>query len=202
MSFTHALFPTPVFVSKLDRELTNDEWSVINDHRSVVNRNYGNWTSQDSKILEDEKMFELKNFCVGSVKEYFETIICTSNDIEPYITLSWLNYTDKNGYHHRHVHNNSIISGVFYISVAEDDRIYFHNDRQRQIDFFTETYNNFNSQAWWIPAKKNSLLMFPSELPHSVKTHETEDTRISLSFNVFVKGKIGNKLDLSWIELN
>jgi hypothetical protein len=36
--------------------------------------------------------------------------------VTPYITQSWLNYTETNQYHHKHEHPNSLVSGVFYVN--------------------------------------------------------------------------------------
>ena len=45
--------------------------------------------------------------------------------IEIYITISWINYTETNQYHHAHSHPNSVISGVYYIETDESDTITF-----------------------------------------------------------------------------
>ena len=62
-------------------------------------------------------------------------------------------------------------------------------------------FNIFNSFAWWIPVKENDLILFPSDLEHGVDTVTLDHTRISLAFNVFVKGEFGNKKNLKWIKL-
>ncbi len=50
------------------------------------------------------------------------------NNITPYITQSWLNYTETNQYHHKHQHPNSLVSGVFYINCDDKfDKIKFFN---------------------------------------------------------------------------
>ena len=43
--------------------------------------------------------------------------------------------------------------------------------------------------------------MFPSSLTHMVETKEGNNTRISLAFNVFIKGKIGNNKQLTELIL-
>ena len=46
----------------------------------------------------------------------------------------------------------------------------------------------------------NSLL-FPSNLSHMVETTKSSQTRVSLSFNTFLVGKIGDDKDLTLLEL-
>ena len=45
------------------------------------------------------------------------------------------------------------------------------------------------------------IIIFPSNLKHSVNKIIEDKTRISLSFNSFVKGRIGNKEDLTEVKL-
>lgn len=201
MSVIHSLFPTPVMSEKLERDLTDEELKFVNEVRSDLHQNHGNWTSNNSDILGSSRMSDLKEFFIKTIHKYFNEIISTINEVDPYITVSWLNFTDKNGFHHRHVHSNSIISGVFYIQVSETDKIFFEKDKTSGIYFDPKILNMFNASSWWLPAKKNMLLLFPSDLYHSVRNNESDEQRISLSFNVFVRGKLGNRIDLTYLDV-
>ena len=53
-----------------------------------------------------------------------------------------------------------------------------------------EKYNEYNSSNWTIPVNEGKLLLFPSGLQHSVPNNFSEDTRISLAFNVLIKGDL------------
>ena len=53
--------------------------------------------------------------------------MCPKEELDFYITQSWINITKPDEFHHEHFHTNSIISGVFYISTEEDDAITFSN---------------------------------------------------------------------------
>lgn len=195
------LFPTPVFSNTLDRELTENELAFIKENENKIRPNTGNYSSIDNQILESRELASIKKFFMDNIQSYFDDIICPRDAVSPYISLSWLNYTYDQGFHHSHCHNNSIISGVFYIQTNEDDKIHFSKLTASPIQFTSKNYHEFNSQVWWLPAEKNCLLLFPSDLYHEVKNHDSDETRISLSFNVFVKGKIGSLEDLSYIEL-
>ena len=60
------------------------------------------------------------------------------------------------------------------------------------LSFDTETANVFNSLSYRLPVKENMLILFPSELEHEVDINIQDKTRISLSFNVFVKGMVSS----------
>jgi len=71
------------------------------------------------------------------------------------------------------------------------DRIYFYNDGYKMIDVEAKEWNVSNSKSWWFEVGIGKLVMFPSSLTHMVQTVDHEETRISLSFNTFLKGKLG-----------
>ena len=196
------IFPTPIYRSELNRQLSKEELSFIDKTKEDVYKNKGNTTSNDKNILENEVFKNLKDDLYLRVKDYFDKIISSSNNITPYITQSWLNYTETNQYHHKHTHSNSLVSGVFYINCQEEyDRIKFFNEKYKAIVLDVENYNLYNSETWWLPVKTGDIILFPSSLTHMVETKQGNNTRISLAFNVFVKGNIGNVKNLTYLKL-
>ena len=196
------IFPTPIYSSKLNRPLSKEELSFIDKTKLNVYLNEGNTTSEDRNILENEVFKNLKEELYLRVKDYFDKIISPANNVTPYITQSWLNYTETNHYHHKHTHPNSLVSGVFYINCHEEyDRITFFNENYKSIVLDVENFNLYNSVNWWYPVKTGDTILFPSSLHHSVETKKGNNTRISLAFNAFVKGNIGNEKDLTYLKL-
>ena len=198
----NGIFPTPVYISKLDRELTNKELSFIDKTKLDVYKNEGNTTSNDNYILNHKAFKDLKKDLDLKVQDYFDKIICPANTITPYITQSWLNYTETNQYHHKHAHPNSLVSGVFYInSNNKFDKIKFFNDNYKTIKPEIKNWNFWNSETWWFPVNTGDIILFPSSLTHMVETKEGTNTRISLAFNVFIKGTFGNNKNLTELTL-
>jgi uncharacterized protein (TIGR02466 family) len=196
------IFPTPIYSSKLNRHLSKEELSFIDKTKEDVYKNKGNTTSNDKNILENEVFKNLKDDLHLRVKDYFDKVISSSNHITPYITQSWLNYTETNQYHHKHSHPNSLVSGVFYINCHEEyDKINFFNEKYKAIALDVENYNLYNSETWWLPVKTGDIILFPSSLTHMVETKQGNNTRISLAFNVFVKGNIGNEKNSTYLKL-
>ena len=197
------LFSVPLYRSNIERDLTNEEKIFVEENCKDVTVNLGkNLTSKNTYVLNNSKFKSLKDFFTNHVNKYFEEVVSIKNNLQPYITQSWLNYNNKNQEHHLHMHHNSIISGVFYInSQIEYDSIYFKKDDDQIFFNQINQYNNYNSNEYRIPVDKGMLILFPSNLKHFVKSNEKNYTRISLSFNVFIKGTIGSTDSLNELIL-
>ena len=91
----NGIFPTPIYISKLNRELTSKELSFIHKTKLDTHKNEGNITSNDNYILNNKAFKNLKEDLDLRVKDYFNKVLSISNTITPYITQSWLNYTKK-----------------------------------------------------------------------------------------------------------
>jgi len=198
----NSIFPTPVYISKLNRELSEEELSFI--HKSKLNfyKNEGNITAVDNYILNNKEFKTLKEELDLRIQDYFNKIVCTTNNITPYITQSWLNYTETNQYHHKHAHPNSLVSGVFYIDCdSQFDKIKFFNENYKTIKLEVKEWNLWNSESWWFPVKTGDIIMFPSSLTHMVETKQGDNTRISLAINVLIKGTVGDNKSLTELIL-
>jgi uncharacterized protein (TIGR02466 family) len=201
-STVNGIFPTPVYMSKLDRDLTKKELSFIDKTKLDFYRNEGNITSNDNYILNQKVFSKLKEDLDLRVKDYFKKVLSTTDAVTPYITQSWLNYTETNQFHHKHAHPNSLVSGVFYVNCHEElDKIKFFNDTYKTIKPEIKDWNLYNSESWWFTVKTGDIVLFPSSLTHMVETKEGTNTRISLAFNVFIKGNIGNNKNLTELVL-
>jgi len=202
-SVVHHLFPTPIYSTNINRPFTKEELKFVKNQKKHCNKNHGNITTKDNYILNKKEFSNIKMFLDHCCKDYLERIICPKNNLKLYITQSWLNYTEENQYHHRHVHPNSIISGVFYFdSDKENDKIKFSNPRTyQQIMPEIKEYNLLNSDTWWLPVSTGQLIMFPSSTRHQVDVKKGNNTRISLAFNTFYKGTIGINNELTELIL-
>ena len=196
------IFPTPVYTSKLEKKLTASELKFINKTKKDTYKNEGNLTSNNSYILNEKPFKELKLQLELRVDDYFNKVICSSDDIKPYITQSWLNYTEETQHHHNHAHPNSLVSGVLYLnSDPEFDKIVFIKNVYNGIKPSPKEYNLWNSDSWYVPVKTGDILLFPSSLTHMVESKKGSNTRVSLAFNVFIKGEIGEGKKLTKLIL-
>ena len=124
----HNLFPTPIYTTKINRGFTKQELNFVKEQEKHSSKNQGNINTKDNYILNRKEFKNIKKFLNDCCKDYIKTIICPKNNVELYITQSWLNYTKENEYHHKHNHGNSIVSGVLYFNANKDnDNITFFN---------------------------------------------------------------------------
>jgi len=197
------LFPEPLYFSKLERVLTKEELKILNGHKKKTKKNAGNSRTKDSYVLEHKTLNNLKKDLHTKVMDYFDKVICTDNLITPYITQSWINYTKSDQFHHKHNHANSLVSGIFYISADKKvDSVTFYKDYlDSRIKLDVTKYNIFSSSSCTFPVETGNILLFRSSLEHGVKNKKGNNIRISLSFNVFIKGKIGDKSALTELVL-
>lgn len=196
----HNLFPTPVGIYKLDRDLTEKEIAFIKGQETRPNM--GNTTSKDNTILRNKPLIKLRDFIETSVADYFKTIHNPKHQVSLRVTQSWINYTEPGQFHHKHAHPNSFISGVFYPQAnKETDKIYFYRDGFQMIKLPPQEWNVWNSESWWFEVGTGDLVLFPSSLTHMVETVQGEQTRISLSFNTFPVGLVGEEVDLTGLRV-
>lgn len=195
----HNLFPTPVAKFTLGRDFTAEEQVFV--AAQPTHKNMGNTTSNDRYVLRHDTFANLMSFVQASVDEYVKAIYAPKEAVSLRVTQSWLNYTKPGEFHHKHAHSNSFISGVLYMkALRESDKIYFYNDAYRPIDLPTDNWNLYNSKSWWFEVGTGDLMLFPSSLTHSVEPVQG-DERISLAFNTFPVGYVGQEDTLTALHL-
>ena len=204
------VFPTPVYVAKRETEITTSEREDI---KSIIAENsfspyspsYTGVYTKDSYIL-NTKLPNLKKFFEGHVDNYVKEVINPkSTELNFYITQSWLNIVKPGANHQVHNHSNSIISGVYYVSVVEGDAIQFYDPSEllkQRISIEIAETNVWNAQIQDIAIKENEVILFPSYAVHGVRENKSGTAdRISIAFNVFLKGKIGDTVSMNELVL-
>ena len=203
------LFPVPLLICPYPVDYSKElEW-IRNSECRKQNEGDGtgpgkihyNRQSEDTFVLDRPELANVRAFIEAKLHEYV-TGIMASND-KMVITQSWLNKNKKGESHHEHVHPNSIISGVWYPQIHEQmPPIQFRNRGQRDVSLQSEKFNTFNSATFMLPMKKGELILFPSNLTHSVPINQGDEERISLSFNTWAKGNLGDVKSLTYLPLD
>ena len=209
------IFATPLMSFDYGK-ISDDENKFISKCLESTTENIFNFSSTETYVL-DKGLSEIRYFIEESIRTYVETVIIGGKydeyDFDFRITQSWLNKTLRNGDgHHIHNHPNSFISGVFYVRVNPDvDYIVFSRPNQQFFQFPIKEYNTFNSYQWSVGVSEGQLLLFPSTLIHEVKPPKVSNMissdddayadRISLSFNVFPTGRIGDSINLNELRI-
>ena len=200
MSEVISLFPIAISVHDIEPNFTEQDKLFINQCLNDQYENTGNTTSNETYVLD--KLPNLKEKLMEKVRFHFYDTLKHVKESEIYITQSWLNLTKKDQFHHTHKHPNSILAGVFYLQTVDDDCISFDNTlRVDQVRPSIESFNSCNSSLYNQPVHRNMLVIFPSSLMHNVPTVKSDQVRISLAFNTFVKGVLGKDDQLSRVNL-
>jgi len=185
------LFPTPLYINNIDAPLINQQKNYLLNLPKI--QNTGNLRSESAYIFEYPLFAELKKTINEHIKEYINIVYPNSN-LDVYITQSWANYTEPNQWHHKHSHPNSFISGVFYVNaIKNEDMIRFYKDLPPIYQINHNQPNNYNSGDVAILIESGDLVLFPSNFQHNVPPTTSKETRISISFNTFIRGNLGDE---------
>ena len=197
-----SLFSTPVVKINIGRNFTEDELQLFFEDISIwKDEKLGmhNHRSKDFYLFDSyaDTLKDIRNFCEQQLKNYLEEIDGIDTDLVGLrITQSWLNKTKPDESHHLHHHSNSYLSAVLYISCLPNDGINFENRMHglyNNMEFPTPKYTGWNANVVKVNVEEGDLVLFPSWVPHFVDQNETKDKeRISLAFNTFPTGEMGN----------
>tara|TARA_B100000965_G_C19427673_1_gene685030 strand:+ start:130 stop:933 length:804 start_codon:yes stop_codon:yes gene_type:complete len=193
------LFPVPVMICscpfKYDEELKMIRQEPCRKDERLIS--YNN-ISDNTFVLNRPELERIRSWIETKIQIFRKSILGYKNNL--IITQSWVNKNNKNEQHHLHSHPNSIVSGVWYPYIHDKlPPIEFHDNREREVQPERETFNIFNSGAFMLPMKMGELILFPSNLKHSVPTNIFDEERISLSFNTWTKGDLGEKRALTYL---
>lgn len=203
-----SLFPTPVLIAQYPlpyekeleyiRALPCRRENKGGDAGNVIHYNR---QSEDTFVLDRPELSNIRAFIQSKIYKFVKEIMNSTDELV--ITQSWINKSGKGESHHEHVHPNSLVSGVWYPVINEQlPPIQFRSRSQRDVSLQCEKFNNFNSATFLLPMKAGELIIFPSNLTHSVPANQSETERISLSFNTWAKGSLGDMNSLTYLPLD
>jgi len=186
------LFPTGIYKSKVNYTLS------VKEKKCIENLQF-NQGSNDT--FSDYNYFFLNNPVFSKLKKQLQVHLNTYTkdvfkyDCEVYISSSWLNLNPPGTGHHLHNHTNSVFSGVYYITLPSGSPfLNFHSPINHMFFFNPTEYNDYNSNCVTLHLEEKDVVIFPSTLYHEVLKNNTSQNRLSIAFNTFVRGYIGEKL--------
>jgi len=192
MSITN-LNPIPVYHTETGYNITSSDIKICQEFSTQSND--FNYFSNNFSVLEEESMSEISAVIHAHIRKY-QLEVCGMNLQDFYITDSWIARTPPGGKHIIHNHPNSILSGTFYINVPQDSALLFYTEVEMfktfkfWFDYSKET--DYNRTITRVPVKTSDIVIFPSWLNHGVELNNSNQERIVIGFNCFVKGNFGN----------
>lgn len=194
------VFPNAVYTSKISISKKTYEYIKSIDYYPMDN-NSGK-LSYNTSILNEENLKTLSNTIKSHIDVYIHQVLQIQDDLDFYITCSWVTLHEHGDFSPTHMHTNSILSGTVYINIPKDDESLFQfqaPDSHKVLGFINadiKEYNFWNSTTCSIQPQTGTIILFPSSLTHGTTSMtSTNENRYCLAFNVFVKGKIGNNIN-------
>ena len=189
----YPLFSLPLMAMSLDI----DNNKLLNHIKNITYRNNIHsdkcYLSESVKILENKKLKKEKEIFLKAIKEYLKLLGYTQNFK---ILNSWSTKIKPNYQSQPHVHTNTWISGVYY--TQDNSSIRFIKNWANS-SFFNLEFNNsiniYSATRWDLKVKKNTLLIFPSELQHKIQKNTLKYDRYSIAFNVLPIGSFNKGQD-------
>ena len=183
------LFSTPLQQTKL-----SVSQSVLQFIKSQKFKRHSNGYMTHESILECPEMKFVKDSITNKVKSYLYDTCCISNTMIPELVTSWVNLHRKGDQAQIHIHTNSIVSGVWYISTPKNSgQLLVHCEKRlfgNFLEFPVEEINEFNGSFCSFTPHRGDLIIFPSDLRHSVLSNKSDEERFSLAFNYMLRGDV------------
>jgi len=182
-------FPTPIYIKDVgnaafNKKLEQDIIAWSNKDRGIQRTNVNGWHSP-STMADFPEYKELVDILFQAQREIYKEEYL---DSEPFLGNMWANINPPGGYNRPHMHPNSLWSGVYYIKTpqncghlkVEDPKSVALMSMPRRKDGPLESY--LWREVHFEPVA-GRLIMFPSWLNHCVDPNQSNDIRISVSFN-------------------
>ena len=190
MTKVYNLFAIPISTTQLDYPVDIIETLCQQERRKnskgVIKSNLGGWQS-DNIIYPDSPFFflqDIEKICQGVAKDVLKI------NKSVFLNNAWININQKDNLNQVHTHPNNILSGVYYVKTPEKcGNIIFRHpsfdmmERDWEDIVSDSDHNVYNSDTWWLPAKANTLYIFPSWIKRLVGPNMRDEERISMSFN-------------------
>tara|TARA_R100001086_G_C11757881_1_gene237228 strand:+ start:139 stop:759 length:621 start_codon:yes stop_codon:yes gene_type:complete len=162
--------------------------------------------SNNTKILDNNKLKRVKNFISSKVLHYAKEVLCINNTVR--MTQSWATINKKGSQHHEHAHPNTFISLVYYVDcdLNSGDLIFVKDRSSLQDGFYFNLNitrpNEYNATSWIFKTMPGFLCIFPGHIKHFSSIHEGDRDRVMIGANFFLEGEIGQPNNTDMMRLN
>jgi uncharacterized protein (TIGR02466 family) len=193
----HYLFPTPVYVANAESPFTKENEQL--DKFDITAKGFNEYgeKSVNTYILDDFRLSELSRWIVQQINLYSTQELFKGTNAKDYVLLqSWISIKYPGQAHAAHIHPNSVISGIYYWEPVVQP-ITFVNSKPVEIG-----PTQLNDYTFTLPnIQPGTLVLFPSNLKHTVAVNNTDTPRKSLAFNSIPTTGFGSRGQLTEIDL-
>jgi uncharacterized protein (TIGR02466 family) len=187
--FERLWWATPVWecpVEGIDNKSIAEYCYKVKEEKPGVNiSNRGGWHSGELITPIPSALEQLFNELTVFVNDVPQRYMGTSNLI---LGNWWININGKYDYNEQHDHQNSVLSGTYYVQVPEENMGNLMLHRGDNAEFFLTSkvereQTMANTMTIQCPVKESMFYLFPSWVKHSVERNNTDSERISIAFN-------------------
>lgn len=161
--------------------------------RSANISNEGGWQSHDKWFYETEPTFDPWMLLFKQeLRELLEYYRFEHQNIE--LTSMWINIGSKNSYNVTHTHKPTHLSGVWWIKIPKNcGRFVFTypDGCYSDIALINSTRMDYREEISLHPGiveypREGKIMLFPAAMPHRVELNQSDEDRISISFNLMI----------------
>ena len=183
-------FPTIIYIKDIPNALQLNQyleqkiiqWSQ--QDKGVSKTNAGGWHSETDMNKKEEYNPLIKELFNMQHEIYQKEKL----DMKPVLGNMWANINYPGNYNRPHLHPNALFSGVYWVKVPPQSGNFMVYDPRTgvQVTMPNRKKGALPSELWrevhYEPVA-GRCIMFPAWLWHEVKPNESNDIRISVSFN-------------------
>jgi len=185
-------FPTNVYGKDIqldNNKLAQDIINWSNQDPGVAKTNVKGWHSTTDMASKPEYQPLVNELMIMSKDVFKEEWL----DREPVLGNMWANINPKEGSNQPHIHPNSLFSGVYYVkSNPQAGRLKIYDPRPGIQMVMPIRKEGQPPKHLWRDANLDPvtgrLIMFPAWLWHAVEPNQSDELRISVSFNFIQHG--------------
>jgi|TARA_E500000318_G_scaffold91770_1_gene90151 uncharacterized protein (TIGR02466 family) len=198
------LYSTPLYHENTNFYLNPEELNFIfNIKYKTRDKENDVFISKSHNILNNKKLNRIKIFLNEKINFFIKNILEINNKVR--LTQSWIAKTISNSKHHSHCHKGAFLSCVFYVNCKSGHFIINEHKSALQngynFDYNVIQYNSFNSEMFYREVKTNDLIIFPGHLTHETKINKSDEDRIVIGANYFLKDKIGVEKNITYLKI-
>ena len=183
-------FPTQIYIKDIPNAISLNQyleqkilqWSQ--QDKGVSKTNAGGWHSTTDMNTKEEYN-DLTRELFAMQDEIFAKEKLT---LKPVLGNMWANINYPGNFNRPHIHPNALFSGVYWVKAPVQSGNFMVYDPRPgvQMSMPNRKEGKLPSELWrevHYEPKAGTAIMFPAWLWHEVKPNESNDTRISVSFN-------------------
>ena len=201
------LFPLSIYQAHLglsaeERQRMADAIIAQKRERTIKKNERSSWTGDVNGFLDLHRDPRFANFfsqVAIHINRYLSLLGLNPAEYQVHATRSWGTVTEKNERINYHIHDNSAISVVYYLTYPENAGSLLFQDANRRNELTPGLFavnpkhprqykpNAISAmQAKTTICEEDLLLLFPSKVSHGTEMSKSDETRVSIAIDTLI----------------